>query len=215
MNMKKIFLALTAVLGLAFTTSAQDYGFQKGNFLVEGSLQVTSQNNSDVKQKESSFGVQPKVGYFLSDKFALGVDFLIGTSRRNSDSLSSDWRRQKGSEFAVGVFGRYYFLEVGSRFKTYTTVGGKYQQSRMTAYDNPDFNDIEVGVNAFLASAGIGANFFLTEDIAINYVFSDVLSYTTQKQDVPNAKSASHFGMNLNVFNNFFETSRFGLTFKF
>jgi len=35
---------------------------------------------------------------------------------------------EKGNNFGVGAFGRYYFLEVGSRFKTYAELGAGYNQ---------------------------------------------------------------------------------------
>ncbi|WP_166334984.1 outer membrane beta-barrel protein [Sphingobacterium chungjuense] len=214
--MKKILLTISAIAGFVFVGFAQDYGFEKGNVILEGSFRASSSNNGNLSTKESNFSFRPKVGYFISDKFALGVDVILSQSKRDSDPESSSFTKQRGNDFAAGVFGRYYFLEIGSRFKTYTEVGARYNQARMRAFDDPNVDEQKFGFNGFSTSAGIGANFFLTERIAINYLFTDLIAFSTSKQnDAPNAKSVSRFDANLNSFNNFFGSSSFGLTFKF
>lgn len=214
--MKKLLLIISAIAGFTFIGTAQDFGFQQGNVILEGSFHAASVNNRNFSTKESNFSFRPKVGYFISNNFALGAEVIFGQTRKDNDPTSSSLTKERGNDFAAGAFGRYYFLEVGSRFKTYTEVGARYNQTSIRVFNDPNIDEQKISINGFGTSAGIGANFFLTERVAVNFLFADIISFTTSKQmDVPNAENLSIFNTNLNVFNNFFGSSTFGLTFKF
>ncbi|WP_343616396.1 outer membrane beta-barrel protein [Flavobacterium sp.] len=199
--MKKIFLTAIAVFGFAFA-NAQDsgsYGFSKGNILLEGNLGLSTKNDKNTEVKTNSFEFNPKAGYFLTDKFALGLDLGIGSDKKKKAGEDEG----KNSNFNVGVFGRYYFLDLGQRFKTYAEAGvglntGKEFEAK---YSGVGFN------------AGLGINYFVSNSFAINFGLTDVLAYNTNK--FKGAKAVSDFDANLNVFNNFFNTAKFGLTYKF
>ena len=211
--MKKLLFTLTAIAGFTFASNAQDFGFKKTDFIVEGNFQATSINERNSDTKVSEFNFTPKVGYFVSDKFAVGLEFGIGQEKQTTNPSVGE-TIARNNTFGVGAFGRYYFLELGSRFKTYTELGAGYLNSRSkteiagTTTEDPK-------VNGFGANLGIGANYFLTDKIAINFAFTDVLSYGSAKADVDGAKSSSVFNANVNQFNNFFSNATFGLTFKF
>lgn len=215
--MKKFLLTLTAVAGLTAASQAQEFGFEKGNFIVEGNFNSSNTNNKGTKEKNSAFNFNPKAGYFVTDKIAVGVDFGFGQSKKTT--FNNDIKTVATDKaFGVGAFGRYYFLEVGSRFKTYTEVGVGYANTK-TGEKEIDGTvadaDKAYKVNGFGANAGIGANYFLTDKIAINFAFADVISYGSTKADVDGAKASTAFNTNVNVFNNFFDNATFGLTFKF
>lgn len=202
---------MTAVAGLAFASNAQIHGFQKTDFIIEGNFGLSTVNDKNSDVKETSFSFTPKFGYFVSDKIAVGIEFAIAQDSEKDNSTSSEL---KANTFGVGAFGRYYFLELGSRFKTYTELGAGYVgiKSEETTSGN---TTKDPKVNGFGAGLGIGANYFLTENIAINFAFSDLLSFGSAKADVSGAKSVNTFNANINQFNNFFSTATFGLTFKF
>lgn len=212
--MKKILLTLTAVAGLTVASQAQEFGFGKGNFIVEGNFNSSNTNDKNSKEKTASFNFNPKAGYFVTDKIAVGVDLGFGQTK-NTKVVNDIKTVGTNKSFGVGAFGRYYFLEVGSRFKTYTEVGAGYANLNQGESKVGDVKTDGIKSNGFAANAGIGANYFLTEKIAINFAFADVISYGTLKADVDGAESVSAFNTNVNVFNNFFETAKFGLTFKF
>ncbi|MCI0921215.1 outer membrane beta-barrel protein [Sphingobacterium rhinopitheci] len=209
--MKKVLLTLTAVAGLTVASQAQVTGFEKGNVLVEGNLGFNTSDNKNSEVKTSSFNFSPKVGYFFTDKLAAGINLNVGTSMNDQYGID---RKSKVNGFGVGVFGRYYFLELGSRFKTYAELNVDYNNTKSeltianTTTENPKTN--KFGVNA-----GIGANYFLTDKIALNFAFANIVGYNTSKVDADGAKSVNQFGVNVNEFNNFFNTAQFGLTFKF
>lgn len=207
--MKKLLLTLTAVAGLTVASQAQEFGFGKGNVIVEGNLNVNTENNKNTEVKTSNFNFRPKAGYFLTDKIAVGVNLGFGST--TNDNKKTDLEKSTNS-FGAGVFGRYYFLEVGSRFKTYAELNADYtSSSSKTKTANTTVKDPKA--NGFGVNAGIGANYFLTEKIAVNFAFANVIGYNTSK--VKGAESVNEFGVNVNNFNNFFNTATFGLTFKF
>ncbi|SKB48362.1 outer membrane protein [Sphingobacterium nematocida] len=212
--MKKFLLTLTAVAGLTAASQAQEFGFEKGNFIVEGNLATNNTNDKGTKAKTSVLNFNPKAGYFVTDKIAVGVDFGFGQDKKTT--YAGDIKTvATNKNFGVGAFGRYYFLEVGSRFKTYTEVGVGYTNEKLGETKVGDVKTDAVKFNGFGANAGIGANFFLTEKIAVNFAFADVVSFNSRKADVDGAKAETEFNTNVNVFNNFFNTAKFGLTFKF
>ena len=136
-----------------------------------------------------------------------------------SDPSFTDERTMRS--FNAGVFARYYFLDLGKRFKTYGEFGAGFNSGNtertQTGADDPieDFD-----TSGFGAGVSLGMNYFITECFAINFVLTDLVSYssTTMENQLPmtsNEVKSSGFNGNLNVFNNFFDTATFGLTYKF
>lgn len=211
--MKKVLLTLTAVAGLTLASKAQDItGFQKGNFIVEGNLGYNTTDNKTAEIKESLFNFSPKAGYFVTDKIAVGA--ALNFANGSVDKYGTLNTKTSSNEFGAAVFGRYYFLELGSRFKTYAEVDVDFSTGKSkvttagTTVDAPK-------VNGFGINGAVGANYFLTDKIAINFAFANIIGYNSDKVDVKDAKSTSSFGVNVNSFDNFFNAAQFGLTFKF
>lgn len=211
--MKKLLLTLTAVAGLTFATKAQEFGFQKQDFIVEGAIGVNTNNDKNNSKKTSEFVFAPKFGYFVSDKVAVGLGISYGQEKDTDYSGDKD-TYTKSNVFGIGAFARYYFLEVGSRFKVYGEAGVGYANDGGEVYNGTD-TEKDDKTNAFGVNAGVGANFFLTERIAIGYQFADVIGFNSVKADVDGAKAVNGFHANLNSFDNFFSSGKFSLTFKF
>lgn len=221
--MKKIVLSL-AVLALSYSAQAQEnptYGFNEGDVMVEGSLQVTTKDNKNTEVKTSEFVFNPKAGYFLSDKFAVGVELGIGTDKTENYGTIAPLSQisQKGNSFYVGAFGRYYFLDLGSRFKTYAEVGVGHSTSKseeeILLVDGSSRTTEDPKVNTVGFNAGLGFSYFVTPKIAINFGLTDILSYNSSKSKADGAKASNEFNANINNFSNFFDAATFGLTFKF
>jgi outer membrane protein len=211
--MKKLFITLTVVAGLAFSSKAQDFGFKKGDGLLEGNISFNSSNNKNSEEKESSFSFSPKAGYFLSDKIAVGVQ-LGFSSEKQEDYGTGTESIDKTNVFGVGVFGRYYFLELGKRFKTYAEVGVGYATSKSeTEAGGTTIEDPKVNTLGF--NGGIGANYFLTERLALNVSLTNIIGFSSSKADVSGAKAVTNFGVQAGGVDNIFDIATFGLTFKF
>lgn len=224
--MKKIILTVAAVFAFGFA-NAQDkketkgFGFSEGNIMLEGNLGFSSSTSTDsfngndtAEEKLSSFNFNPKVGYFFSDKFAFGVELnlLSGKEENTAFGTPNVVTEDKINGFGAGVFARYYFLNLGERFKTYTEAGLGFNSAKA------ERNGTETGkANGFGLGIDLGINYFVTENFAINFGLSDVLSYNSAKSEDPagNETKANEFNGNFNVFNNFFDTPQFGLTYKF
>lgn len=209
--MKKLVLVATLVVFGFSNLAAQEedsmFNFANSDIFLEGNLGYSSLNDKNTEEKSSQFNFNPKVGYFLSEDFAIGVQLGLGSSKLTDDLADTE---VTNSRFNAGVFGRYYFLDLGKRFKTFTELGLNYNSTK----NEIDGVDDDFKTNGFGAGVGLGINYFVKENIAITFGLSDVLSYRTNKVDAEGAESVSQLNANVNVFNNFFETAQFGLLFK-
>lgn len=196
-----MFMAAFAVLGLS-TVNAQDdytsYGFDEGNVIIEGGLGFSSTNEKATDKKTSLFNINPKVGYFMTEDLVLGVEVDFISEKEKIGSADAD----KISTIGAGVFARYYFLELGERFKTYTEFGVGFSSSK--------FNGDKLG-SGIGAGLDLGMNYFLTEKMAISFGLADIISFNSNTPE--GGKATSEFNANFNVFDNFFTTATFGLTF--
>lgn len=203
--MKKIILTVAAVFAMTFANAqekeAKGFGFSEGDILLEGNIGFNSTNDKNSETKTNSFEFNPKAGYFLTDKFVVGVQLGIGSDKTEVAGNETD----KNSNFDAGVFGRYYFLNLGERFKTYSEAGLNLNSGKDGLAEDKYSG---IGFNV-----GLGINYFVTENIAINFGLTDILSYNSNKYD--GAEAETELNGNVNVFNNFFDTANFGLTFKF
>jgi len=208
--MKKIILTVAAVFAFGFA-NAQDkkeskggFGFSEGDVFVEGSISTASTNDKNSDTKTSSFEFNPKAGYFLSDKFAVGVELGIGSGKTTVAGTNT----AKSSNFNFGAFGRYYFLDLGQRFKTYTEFGFNVGSDKTGV-------STTVKTNTFNVGAGLGMNYFVTPKVAISFGLGNVINFGSSKTDMSGDKGSSNMNVNLNVFNNFFNTPTFGALYKF
>ncbi|MES2748354.1 MAG: outer membrane beta-barrel protein [Bacteroidota bacterium] len=224
--MKKIIFTVAAIFAFGFANAqekkeASAFGFSKGNIMLEGNLGFSSSTETDSfggsdieEDKTSSVNFNPKVGYFLTDKIALGVELGIGSSTNENTQFGSPdvVTENKSNSFGAGVFARYYFLDLGERFKTYAEAGLGFGSSKNETNSVETSNTTNVGFGVDL-----GINYFLTPRFAINFGLTDLLSFNSQKTEFPGGgeTQSNNFNGNFNVFNNFFNTAQFGLTYKF
>ena len=203
---------MTAVMGLALASKAQSFGFQKGDGLLEGAIGVNSTDHKRTQQKTTTFSLSPKVGYFITNKTAIGARVSYDQAK-NTNYSGTNETYDLTNGMGVGVFVRHYFLEIGPRFKAYgeaglgySNAGGEFNNGTTTVkYDKNN----TIGING-----GVGANFFLTDNIAIGYQFANVIGFSTTKANTSGAKASNNFNVNLNSFGNLFSTGQFSLTFK-
>ncbi|MBC7607187.1 MAG: outer membrane beta-barrel protein [Burkholderiales bacterium] len=226
--MKKIILSVMAVLAFGYANAqdkevkeAKEFGFSKGNIFIEGQLSFSSSKETNSFEgkdfeeiKKSNTVFTPKAGYFISDDFAIGVQLAMSSSKEeNTDLITPATDESKISGFGAGVFARYYFLNLGQRFKTYTELGLAFGSSKKRV------NSVETNkIDGFGVGLDLGMNYFVTPKMAISFGLSNVLAFnaTNDKDVVNNTESKTNsFSGNLNLFNNFFDTPTFGLLYKF
>jgi len=218
--MKKILLSLAVLAtGAAAQAQEQKFGFNQGDILLEGSLRANSEDNKTEMIKTSTFNFTPKAGYFVTDKFAVGLGLNIGSGKvENYTDINEDRRTEQGSTVGFEVFGRYYIADM-KRFQPYAELGIGHNMSKFetTEYDASEGRTITIEdpkFNQFGVNATLGFNYFVTPKIAVNFALSNLIGFNSGKSDAPNSKATTDFHANINNFNNFFDTATFGLTFK-
>lgn len=219
--MKKIILSVAAVFAFGFANAQEEvketkgFGFSKGNIMVEGNLSfgMNTDENAVEEVKTNSFNFNPKAGYFLTDKVAVGVEVMVGSNNEETtDLLANTTDEDKSSTFGAGVFARYYFLDLGQRFKTYAEAGLGFGSTKN------EFNGTEYRKDSnFGLGIDLGMNYFVTESFAINFGLANVLGFGSNKSEFPGGGETTSTSVNgnFNIFNNFFDTPQFGLTYKF
>lgn len=204
--MKKLILSAAAVFALTFANAqeGESFGFSEGNIIVEGNIGFGSTNDKNTETKTSGFNFNPKAGYFISDDLAIGLELGFGSNKAEVAGTEVS----KSSFVGIGAFARYYFLDLGARFKTYGEFGVNYETEN---FKTPgDYKDNTLGVRA-----GLGINYFVTDNIAINFGLTNILSFESSKTDQDGDEGSNEFGFGFGEFNNFFDAATFGLTFKF
>jgi outer membrane protein with beta-barrel domain len=179
--------------------SAKGVQFEKGNMFLEGGVSVTT-----VKDASNSFSLNPKFGYLLSDKLAIGADLDIYGSTYEKDTPLE----RKINGYSIGGFARYYFLQLDSkRLKAFGEVGLGYNNVKT------EVSNVEDSTNGIKANVTLGLNYFFTKKWAATFVLGDILSYNNTNPE--NGPASASFELNINLFNNVFAQPKFGLLYKF
>jgi hypothetical protein len=199
--MKKIILLLVTAFAFSFA-NAQESGmtkatFSKGDMWLEGGITLTTGDSSD-----DYFALTPKFGYFLDEKWAVGADFNISSVSYLPNSNNLD----KSNSYGIGVFARYYFLNLGN-FKAFGEAGLGYNHTKLE-YMNGSTNMN----NGIKANIDLGINYFFTPKWAATFTLAEILSYNNANPE--NGSSTSDLVINVNLFNNVFAQPKFGLLYK-
>ena len=208
--MKKLLLiAAVAVFGLS-NVNAQDeaptFGFAEGDIFVEGNIGFNSTNDKNTEDKSTRFNISPKVGYFMSEDLAIGGEVSFQSFKTEVGGVDA----LDASGFGVGAFARYYFLDLGERFKTYTEFGVDYSSL------NDKSGTEDVKLNGLNAGLDLGINYFVTENIALTFGLKNVLSFSSSKYDTDGAEAETNFNLGFgDVANPFGGNAAFGILFKF
>ncbi len=180
--MKKVILGLVVILtvGMATAQEKETFGFSKNDVFLEGSLKGVSIRDKD-NYEHFDIKFYPTVAYFIEDNFAVGANLLLGYGKTEIENIYENERVKSVSEsrdihhaYGVGIFGRYYFLNLGKRFKIYNqlNLGYRKETSKVTmnsSYENFEYNtkDLRSQVinrdrKIYDTNIGLGLNYFLT-----------------------------------------------------
>lgn len=200
--MKKLILSAAAVFALTFANAQEgdsNGGFAQGDLFATGSIGFNSDKMDDAKG--SNFYFRPEVGYFLTENIALGLGLDFGSAKNDGLDAYSD--TYKTNNFNAEVFGRYYFTPE-SQFSLFGQLGIGFGNVKM---ENGAGNEMKV--NTFGINAGLGANYFLTNNWALQAGWA-VLGYNSAKLDAPGAEAYNSFGLNVDL-----SAINFGVLYKF
>jgi len=102
--MKKLFLTFSAAIVVAFAAQAQT---EKGKVILGGSVSYDYSKVKDADTESQAFGIQPTVGFFVSDNFAIGTGIGYGYEE-NTAAAGATFEANKLSTFNVAPFARLY-----------------------------------------------------------------------------------------------------------
>ena len=173
--MKKVVLVLAVLLAAFTNTNAQ-----KGAKFVSGTVSYTKA--TDVK---ASYSIIPTVGYFVTNKVAVGV---LGEVGKTSTEETTN----------VGVFGRCHFLTIGKNGQLFSQV------------DLTSNSTTTAGVKAKSTSInlGLGANYAITPKLGLTMYLADLISHES-------ANGASVTTIGFTGINNPFAMGKFGVIYTF
>ena len=151
--------------------------FKKSDKILEGSVSYSKTEGSDAE-----YSVSPSLGIFLSDKFAIGVGLSLG---KDADGDATNF----------GAYGRYYFLSVGKNLSAYTPLDLTSNNSKSGG----------VKTSTFSTNVGVGANYFISKNLALSAHICDLMSYSSDP---------STFSIGFSGISNPLAMSQFGLLIK-
>lgn len=178
--MKK--LILLAIAFIAFQTSFAQK-FSKGDTFVEGTVKFVSSDTED------TFNLNPAVGYFLTDKFAVGAELNTQSTKDGAGVKTSD-------SFGVGVFARCFFLEV-NKLQVYSQLGVSTNDDKITTEKSTQ------------AALGLGANYFITNKLSLTMKVAELASYRAI------SGGDNRLAVGFEGVNNRFSLASLGLNYRF
>jgi outer membrane protein len=165
--MKKTIVTLVVMLFAAAGAFAQ---VEKGTILVGASSNAgfTSFKQKDADESTSQFNINAKVGYFVIDNLALGLN------------LGYTSVKDLGSSTAIGAFGRYY---VNGKI----IIGAGFNSNK----EKDDVSDTDFSYTTIPLEVGYAA--FITDNIAIE----PALGYTLYSGDLEGSAFGLNVGFTL------------------
>lgn len=180
----------------------------KGNFILGGSSRfgfsiATSQLKSDSgdiqngETRNTSFGLRPRVGYFIINDLAIGGEVAFSTSKAKNDDLNFE---ATGTSFSFAPFVRYYFTEGIIKPFLQGSVGIGFSNSKTEG----DFGENESKNSIFNYGFDGGVTFFLNKSISIDtgigYAYSSSKARDNNDDNVRFVNSGFFFSTGINIF---------------
>jgi hypothetical protein len=170
MTRSRIFLI--AILFIAFASNAQ---ITKGNWMMGGSVGFSNFKSKDTGTGNSatntSFGLNPNIGYFFIDKLAVGA---VG---------QLEFSNTIETVYGFAPFVRYYFLEKEKQINIFSEA----------SYGFLKFNHSDFKLEKFNLKAG--TVFFLNNSVGIEAT----LNYSNQKTSQNIQTSGVYLGVGFQI----------------
>lgn len=165
-----------ALLAASITAQAQ---FKKSDKILEGSVSYSKTTGTD-----GLYSLNPSLGIFLSDRFAVGAGAELGKTPTTKST-------------GVGVWGRCYLTTVGKNLHVFSQLGVSRLKSETGA---TELKTTDVNL-------GFGANYFVGKKIALTANLTDLINYS-------DAGSTSTFTVGLSGVSNPLNAATFGILLK-
>ena len=179
--MKKVVYLLLFLIVAGTSAHAQYFAGGSFNLSRTGGSIKTGDTSTD-KPSSTSFNLNPKGGYFLSEDFAIGLGIGINTSRERDPGNPEVIDKSTG--FSVEPFARYYLLDM-NKFSVFGegqlgfSASSSKVESGGTTTDGPT-------TNTFALSVYPGVSYDLNEKVALEAFingFNLGYSHTMEKRE--------------------------------
>lgn len=196
--MKKVLFSTVALLAFGFVNAQEksNGGFSKGDLFASGTVGFGSSKTGDAKS--SSFTFAPTLGYFVTENIAVGASLGFG-SVSDDDGTGED----KTSSFSLNAMARYYY-NPASQFSVFGQLAIGMGSEKIEPSTGGESKSKTFGV-----SAGVGVNYFLNSNFAIEAGWAG-LGYNTNDNGGNGAEKTNDFGLNVDL-----SSVNFGLVYKF
>jgi len=173
--MKKVILLLAVSLAAFASVNAQ-----KSSQFVTGTVSYTK--STDIK---ASYSINPLVGYFITNKVAVGVFGSFGETAT-------------AKTVGVGIFTRCHFLTIGKNCQLFSQL------------DLGSNSEKKAGVKASTTGVnlGLGANYSITKKLGLTIHVADLISY--KSSDGSSTTTIGFTGIT-----NPFAVAKFGVIYTF
>jgi opacity protein-like surface antigen len=171
-KMKKIIVVIAVGLLFGFAAKSQT---QAGKIIVGGASAFDlsffttkdkpDQGTSAPDTKNTSFNLQPEVGYFVIDNLAVGAMLNAGYSHSKQEANSRTFENNS-SQFLVGPFAKYY---VGSsNLKPFIEADILFGSGKNVLKETGN-DDTTTKTSIFGFAVGAGAAYFITDNVSLDF----------------------------------------------
>ncbi|WP_336516796.1 hypothetical protein [Pollutibacter soli] len=154
---------------------------EKDNWMIGGQINGAFQKfgeETQFKNRSIEISITPKAGYFVLDKFAVGINTGYSfTHSKYFNSSISDWDENSFSRFTPGIFTRYYFLAPASKINLFGELAGGLRLAAFKS-DNGDTK-----YNGYQYSGAFGMAYFLNKTVSLET--SLMYQYQTENSHSP------------------------------
>lgn len=159
--MKETILIVAAIISFTIQANSQ---ITKGNWMVGGNASFSTNNTSSLQGGDAlNFQISPRIGYFLRNNFAMGIQFDYA-SQDLSNYTQSIRVGLIVKRFSLGPFVRYYFLNPEKQVNVF--LEGNYSYG---SYESKGY---------YLISNGRNNNYSLQAGTAIYFNSSVAIEFT-------------------------------------
>lgn len=148
--LRHFYIILSFLLFFTFDSFSQT---SRGHWILIGNGSFNSLRNASagtLQYKETDLTLTASIGYFVLDRFALGVkpSYTYG-----SNSIVNNG--EKESVFSIGPFARYYLLSEERQFNIFTEAGYSYAKNSQNKFEQNTYYVLAGPVLYFNTSVGL------------------------------------------------------------
>ena len=220
--MKRRFLAFFAILlsaSIGFGQTDQGTMYLGGSFMVSSAaIKYKSKSTTVDGPKTFSFGIDPKVGFFMADNLMIGagVGFNMATTKQEGvDPGDPDETKLTVSEFHIMPLARYYIKPLDhSAFFIQAGIPVAFGTEKDEVTDGGTTVSEEAKITAFGVHINPGLVYWATEAVCLEVTVGELsyMSETAKTGSGDDEMKTIHSGFDLNFNPGFFT---FGVGFHF